>query len=40
MVIAVVAWRRRRHGGVVMQGVALAVVAVLVVMWEPYVSLH
>ncbi|MEV4291783.1 hypothetical protein AB0K40_40295 [Nonomuraea bangladeshensis] len=40
VVIAVVAWRRRRHGVVVMQGVALAVVAVLVVTWEPYVSLH
>ncbi|MEU6723484.1 hypothetical protein ABZ917_07215 [Nonomuraea wenchangensis] len=40
VVIAVVAWRRRSHGIVVMQAVALAVVAVLAVIWEPYVPLH
>ncbi|MEU6790748.1 hypothetical protein ABZ907_03540 [Nonomuraea wenchangensis] len=38
VVIAVIAWRRRSQGIVVMQ--AVAVVAVLAVIWEPYVPLH
>ncbi|MEQ4724039.1 hypothetical protein [Nonomuraea sp. B19D2] len=40
IVTVVVAWRRRRNGIVVMQFVALATVAALGALWEPYVPLH
>lgn len=43
VLIAAVAWRRRRNDIPIMQLMALAVVAVLAVLtvlWEPYVPLH
>ncbi|GAA4071078.1 hypothetical protein [Nonomuraea soli] len=40
IVSAVIAWRRRRNGIVITQLTALAAVAALAVLWEPYVSLH
>ncbi|WP_146103839.1 hypothetical protein [Nonomuraea solani] len=40
IVSAVIAWRHRRYGIVVMQLTALAAVATLAALWEPYVPLH
>ncbi len=40
VVSAVIAWRRRRNGIVIMQLTALTAVAALAALWEPYVPLH
>ncbi|MGW4792867.1 hypothetical protein ACWEPC_10700 [Nonomuraea sp. NPDC004297] len=40
VVTVVAAWWRRRRGIVVMQLVALAAVAALAALWEPYAPLH